>query len=96
MIGYPERGTPILKYSSSNQIADDGLPYATLGYANGPGQVWIDPETGIRRNITSDYVDSATYQTPVPVPLSSETHGGDDVNKENNIKIFVTKYFQTY
>ncbi|OXA59949.1 alkaline phosphatase [Folsomia candida] len=75
--GYPTRGTPILKYSE--QFADDGLPYATLGYGNGPGPKWIARSTKKRHDIRLDNVDDPTYQAPVPVPNDSETHGGDDV-----------------
>lgn len=32
--GYPERGNPILGIGGEG---DDGLPYTTLSYANGPG-----------------------------------------------------------
>jgi alkaline phosphatase len=56
-------------------LAEDGKPYTTLGYANGPGAVHADddedgrpyPETGI-----------AAHQQSL-VPLGSETHGGEDV-----------------
>ncbi len=50
--------------------AADGKPYATLGYANGPGAVRGErpaPQTGI----------AARQQSLVP--LGSETHGGEDV-----------------
>lgn len=63
-------------------LADDGLPFGTLGYANGPGPAWIDEETGKRHNISKDDPDVPVYRTPVPVPLNSETHGGDDVRNE--------------
>lgn len=34
--GYPTRGNPILG-SSDRYGGDDGIPYLTLSYANGPG-----------------------------------------------------------
>ncbi len=89
--GYTTRGNPILGLVVGNDvhgrpdegpfIADDGLPYAVLSYANGPGGVTESPrpvpETGI------DVVQQAL------VPLSyleidghlepQESHGGQDV-----------------
>lgn len=89
--GYTTRGNPILGLvvendvhghpNSGPMIADDGLPYTVLGYANGPGGVTESPrpypDTGI------DAVQQAT------LPLSAleidgtiwpeESHGGEDV-----------------
>jgi alkaline phosphatase len=89
--GYTTRGNPILGLVIENDvnghphtepmIADDGLPYTVLGYANGPGGVTQSPrpfpDTGI------DAVQQAV------VPLSAleidgtiwpeESHGGEDV-----------------
>jgi alkaline phosphatase len=51
-------------------LAADGKPYATLGYANGPGAVKGErpvPETGIKA------------QQQSLVPSGAETHGGEDV-----------------
>lgn len=36
-------------------------------------------DQGRRRNILMDHFYNRTYQVPSPVPLESETHGGDDV-----------------
>ena len=79
--GYPSRGNPILglvddrslaagEVEDRAALADDGKPYTTLGYANGPGAVQGErpvPETG----------PSARQQALIP--LGSETHGGEDV-----------------
>ncbi len=89
--GYTTRGSPILGLVVGNDVtgrpddgaylADDGLPYSILSYANGPGGVTelprTVPETGI------DTVQQAL------IPLSTiaidgaiepeETHGGEDV-----------------
>jgi alkaline phosphatase len=79
MAGYPKRGNPILgisKNQSNNVVlANDGLPYTTLGYANGDsfGRQVGDVEI---QNIATQHVD---YRQGVAVPLSSATHGGDDV-----------------
>jgi len=83
MAGYPQRGNDILGLvvppagrgedggdGATPVLADDGKPYTTLGYANGPGAVRGErtlPETGI-----------AARQQAL-VPLGSETHGGEDV-----------------
>ncbi len=80
--GYPRRGNDILglvvppagDISNTEEPvpANDGKPYTTLGYANGPGAIaGMDPrphpETGV------DALQQAT------VPLGSETHAGEDV-----------------
>ena len=75
--GYPRRGNPILGHvispestDGSADLAEDGKPYTTLSYANGPGAVTGErpvPDTGVRARQQSI------------VPLNSETHGGEDV-----------------
>ena len=80
--GYPRRGNDILglvvppegDMSNTEEplSANDGKPYTTLGYANGPGSIAgldprPDPETGV----------SARQQSTIP--LRSETHAGEDV-----------------
>ena len=101
--GYPARGNPILgKVSTDPGSADGdtldatGLPYTTLGYANGPGYVGASdsqaegPKThphhgrGYRAadgrpDLTGVDTAHRDYMQEVTVPLSSETHGGDDV-----------------
>ncbi len=91
MSGYPTRGNPILGLVVGNDksgeaktapnLAADGQPYATLGYANGPGAVTQlprpAPETGI----------AAVAQALVPLSSvgidgslsDDETHSGEDV-----------------
>jgi alkaline phosphatase len=79
MSGYPARGNPILgtvaETPGKARQARDGKAYTTLGYANGPGAVTgrdrPDPET--QDTAALDYLQQAH------VPLSSETHGGEDV-----------------
>ncbi|CAL4059846.1 unnamed protein product, partial [Meganyctiphanes norvegica] len=80
--GYPERGQDILGFAG---VADDGLPYTTLMYANGPGSnytVAVD-DTGVyssvRLNLTGAPINSWEYTQMSTVPRESETHGGDDV-----------------
>jgi len=79
--GYPTRGNPILGLAMGNDesgnpagkpiLAADGRPYTTLGYGNGPGAVKEMP----RPAPASD--PRAAQQSLVP--LSGETHGGEDV-----------------
>lgn len=82
MAGYPRRGNDILglvrppedgsEVLAEVTTAEDGKPYTTLGYMNGPGAIAgmeerPVPETGI----------GATQQAAIP--LRSETHAGEDV-----------------
>lgn len=82
MAGYPKRGNPILA-TSKNQLdeevlANDGLPYTTLGYANGSAfgrQVRANNSD----TDTDTDVEDENYRQGVAVPLDSATHGSDDV-----------------
>ncbi|KAL0852539.1 hypothetical protein ABMA27_017012 [Loxostege sticticalis] len=60
--GYTERGGDIL--GVSDDLDEDGVPYMTLSYANGPGA--RKQVNGVRVNVTAE-------------PNFEETHGGDDV-----------------
>lgn len=55
MSGYPARGTDILGLYGRGE---DGLPYATLSYANGPGYK-NESTLGLRYNLSSD--NTGTY-----------------------------------
>ena len=92
--GYPKRGNPILGKviepgKTTLALAKDGLPYTTVSYANGPGYhvlplggdtVYSQPIMAGRGNdMTSvDTTDEGFHQESL-VPLSSETHAGEDV-----------------
>lgn len=80
--GYPRRGNDILglvvppagDLSNTEEPiqAEDGVPYTTLGYANGPGAIAGTavrpmPETG------------PLARQQATIPLRSETHAGEDV-----------------
>ncbi len=82
--GYPRRGNDILGLvhapvggegaggGDGPALAEDGKPYTTLGYGNGPGSIAGKaerpiPETGVKAR------QQAT------IPLGSETHAGEDV-----------------
>ncbi|KOB67391.1 Alkaline phosphatase, partial [Operophtera brumata] len=75
--GYTRRGGDIL--GPSDDIGDDGVPYMTLSYTNGPGA--RVHENGVRPDVTQDddYRGSTRWMTHSEVPLELETHGGDDV-----------------
>jgi alkaline phosphatase len=105
-VGYPVRGNPILgkvRGKSSfdgapGKLAKDGtgLPYTTLGYANGPGYTGASdsqpagskhfphmgkgykPANG-RPDLTKVDTTNPDYLQEATVPLSSESHGGEDV-----------------
>jgi alkaline phosphatase len=75
--GYPGRGNPILGKVASvdGEVAadSDGRPYTTLGYANGPGYREDLPDLSDVDTEALDFQQTGTF------PLSSETHGGEDV-----------------
>ena len=83
--GYPSRGNPILgkvnrndEYGNpTNELALDqqGKPYTTLGYGNGPGYVNGDKRPDLTRVDTT----SPDYRQAATIPLHSETHSGEDV-----------------
>jgi len=83
--GYPVRGNPILgKVRSVDdhgvskkdlELAEDGLPYTTLSYANGPGYRSKKERRAARDEDTTD----PDYLQQAGLDLDWETHGGDDV-----------------
>ena len=86
MAGYPQRGNPILgkvagfdpmtgAHTSTGAKDAKGLPYTTLGYANGPGYVGGAgrPDLSVIDTTLPDYHQETS------VPLADETHGGEDV-----------------
>ena len=76
--GYPVRGNHIGGVVGYN--AQDGLPFSTISYTNGPGHS-STYETGTNRRVNLRNVDmkNPARQASATVPLSSETHAGDDV-----------------
>ncbi|BFZ22884.1 hypothetical protein BsWGS_25923 [Bradybaena similaris] len=76
--GYATRGTPILGLSTLDSkvtLEDviDKKPYTTILYANGPG--YVVP----RQNLSNVDTSNTSYTFQSGVPMSSETHGGEDV-----------------
>ena len=88
MAGYPKRGNPILGISKNQKneivLANDGVPYTTLGYANGQAygrQLKKADEVGEGLLDNTEFVDSeqVDFRQGVAVQLAFETHGSDDV-----------------
>lgn len=93
--GYVKRGNPILGKAiyagaSTPQLAADGLPFTTLTYTNGRGFCDLGTETdsdaGYGCAITSGRVDISSidtlasgYHQEAIIPLTSETHAGEDI-----------------
>ncbi len=87
--GYPHRGNNILGLVSSVPEVDGnpatldkdnlGLPYTTLGYANGPG--WRDAIASGQKRPDLNGVDTTAlgFLQEAAIPLGSETHAGEDV-----------------
>lgn len=75
--GYPRRGNPILGKVESGLMESSkdaaGRPYTTLGYANGPGY------RAELEDLTDVDTEAKDFLQPATVPMSSETHGGEDV-----------------
>jgi alkaline phosphatase len=86
--GYPSRGNNILGLTQGVPEKDGaplkrsldakGLPYTTLGYANGPGAV-ASTAAGTRPDLSKIDTTALDYKQEATVPLGSETHGGEDV-----------------
>jgi alkaline phosphatase len=89
--GYPKRGNPILglvtEIGDTLAVGGDGKPYTTISYANGPGGVFpalaegsttAEP-AGARPDLTGVDTTGVDYIQQALVPMSSETHTGDDV-----------------
>lgn len=82
--GYPTRGNDILGKVIPNDETGvpapdfardlDGLPFTTVSYANGPGYI-----PGSRPDLESVDTTDPNYLQEATVPLSSETHSGEDV-----------------
>lgn len=90
--GYPKRGNDILGLvvpprgtgedggdGEAPLLAADGTPYTTLGYANGPGGLRLDPEAADHDHSRPTPETGITARQQALVPLGSETHGGEDV-----------------
>lgn len=93
--GYPKRGNPILGKTISvgadePALAEDGMPYTTLSYANGNGFKDLGDETNAdagyylpisagRQDLTHVDTESSGFHQESLVPMSAESHAGEDV-----------------
>jgi alkaline phosphatase len=74
--GYPVRRNDVLKTSGR---AQDHFPYETISYGNGPSYSITFDEDGNRVDVTNDDFSASRRANQATVPLSSETHAGEDV-----------------
>ncbi|XP_060224768.1 intestinal-type alkaline phosphatase 1-like [Meriones unguiculatus] len=70
--GYTHRGSSI--FGLAPLLAQDGKAYTSILYGNGPGYV-----LGNRPDVNESLSGDPKYRQQAAVPLSSETHGGEDV-----------------
>jgi alkaline phosphatase len=91
--GYCGRGSAInglcmgiakegIKHTDEPETADDGKPYTVVGYLNGVGSVLKqegNDYTGSRPELTQDAALDRDYIQQALIPMSSETHSGEDV-----------------
>ncbi len=98
--GYPSRGNPILgkvkpnltsadDLNSKYKLANDGLPYTTLGYGNGGQELMkvFKPDCLSvhcnfhfkRKDLTNVETQHKAFTHETLIPLKQETHGGEDV-----------------
>lgn len=82
--GYPARGNNILGLTrgvgdggdldKEDSVDRNKQAYTTLGYANGPGARGTE-----RPSLTNEQVMNPDYKQEASIPMTSETHGGEDV-----------------
>jgi alkaline phosphatase len=87
--GYPTRGNPILGKVTANDSAgnpqshfdlmDDGKPYTTLGYQNGPGGAWVGGARPDLSDVDTQHDKDFLQQAGMPRVSREESHGGEDV-----------------
>lgn len=82
MAGYPKRGNPILGLVKDQKnelvLAEDGMPYTTLGYTNGKGG-GIDTRQLGRLALVEEHVEDPDFHQEALFERKSESHGSDDV-----------------
>jgi alkaline phosphatase len=93
--GYCGRGSNVLglcmkedgagiAHSGEPNLAADGKPYTVAGYLNGAGSVLVKQEdgtySGARADLTEEAATDKDYLQQALVPMSSETHSGEDVS----------------
>jgi len=82
MAGYQSRGSDVRSYVDT-ELAQDGLPFSILSYANGPGfKEHLEAHDGkVYRVDLSEWDDYTTFEThqPTSAPMKKESHSGTDV-----------------
>ncbi|XP_075158526.1 membrane-bound alkaline phosphatase-like [Haematobia irritans] len=95
--GYSSRNADIL--GLNEDLADDGLPYTILSYANGPGYEKTFSAKKGRKDLSDKDFTDPRRKYMATVPLESETHGADDVAifaKGPMAHYFSGNYLQTH
>jgi alkaline phosphatase len=89
--GNPILGKVVSVGQTEASLAADGQPYTTLGYTNGRGfqnlgnevkdadASYLSPIAAGRQNLSNIDTTSAGFHQEALVPLTSETHSGEDV-----------------
>ena len=92
--GYCGRGSNILglcmeeneagvEHNGKPNLAADGKPYTVAGYLNGAGSVLVEQAdktfAGSRPDLTEEQATDPDYLQQALIPMSSETHSGEDV-----------------
>ena len=92
--GYCGRGSDILglcmkendagvEHAGELNLAADGKPYTVAGYLNGAGSVLVKQAdgsySGARADLTEEMAIDKDYLQQALIPMSSETHSGEDV-----------------
>lgn len=93
--GYCGRGTPITglcyevddhghEHTGKPSVGLDGKPYTVAGYLNGAGSILHQEEgsndwSGARPDLTQEQATDKDYLQQALIPLTSETHSGEDV-----------------
>ncbi|XP_063709961.1 membrane-bound alkaline phosphatase-like [Culicoides brevitarsis] len=94
--GYAQRGNDILGIAGTSD--EDGIPYTTLSYANGPGyKNTYNEGAGGRKDPSTQDLKALDFSFPATVPLEVESHGGAHVGvwaKGPFSHIFVGNYEQ--
>ena len=92
--GYCGRGSKInglcmeeneagIEHNGKPNLAADGKPYTVAGYLNGAGSVLVEQAdktfAGSRPDLTEEQATDADYLQQALIPMTSETHSGEDV-----------------
>jgi alkaline phosphatase len=92
--GYCGRGSKItglcmeeneagVEHNGKPNLAADGKPYTVAGYLNGAGSILVEQAdktfSGSRPDLTEEQATDPDYLQQALIPMSSETHSGEDV-----------------